>query len=226
MGVYMKTIIEKLNIPKYKEKAVLHLPEGMTEFDGIEYDDTLKRDKYDCLFMFIFSEEAYIEAVQTVIGQRLLNEQGYVFIVYPKKNNKIYEAYIDRDRFFDLLPTDEDGYIKGSPLKFSRMVSFNEVFTVIGLKWAVKKTKKEASPRKSQCVDDYISFVEDIKTYLCGNEDLLTCFLQLTPGYQKNWARYVYSAKREATQQKRLAEMERILAEGYKSIDLYRRNKK
>lgn len=49
---------------------------------------------------------------------------------------------------------------------------------------------------------------------------------ELTLGYQKDWARYVYSAKKKETQEKRLSEMETILSEGFKTIDVYRRQKK
>ncbi len=45
-------------------------------------------------------------------------------------------------------------------------------------------------------------------------------------GYQKDWARQVYSAKTEATQEKRLLEMVDILSAGYKSKDLFRQGKK
>ncbi|MNI76225.1 hypothetical protein D3C73_1324410 [compost metagenome] len=58
--------------------------------------------------------------------------------------------------------------------------------------------------------------------YLESDVDVLERYRQLAPGYQKDWARYVYSAKRNETQEKRLLEMKAILAEGYKSIDLYR----
>ena len=122
---------------------------------------------------------------------------------------------------------DEEGFYRGSNLKFSRMVSFNEVFTVIGLKAIpVKKKTSPKSSKNSQCVDDYIDNVEDIKQYLQKNDSLLKMYDELTPGYQKDWARYVYSAKRKETQEKRQYEMETILAEGYKTMDLYRRAKK
>ena len=85
------------------------------------------------------------------------------------------------------------------------------------------KKKKTSNSASSQCVDDYIDNVKDIIKYLERNEKLLSFYNQLTPGYQKDWARYVYSAKRAETQQKRLLVMEIILREGYKSKDLYRR---
>ncbi|MFS0863830.1 YdeI/OmpD-associated family protein [Fredinandcohnia sp. 179-A 10B2 NHS] len=76
----------------------------------------------------------------------------------------------------------------------------------------------------SQCVDDYISYIPEIEKDLSDVPELLTFYQALTPGYQKDWARYIYSAKQESTKEKRREEMKLILASGYKSRDLYRRN--
>ena len=56
--------------------------------------------------------------------------------------------------------------------------------------------------------------------------DLLAIYKKLTPGYRKDWARFVYSAKQEATREKRRAEMRNILRAGYKSRDLYMMDKR
>ena len=45
----------------------------------------------------------------------------------------------------------------------------------------------------------------------------------LTPGYQKDWARYIYSAKKEETQKVRLAEMRDLTRQGFKTKELYRK---
>jgi Bacteriocin-protection, YdeI or OmpD-Associated len=221
-----KSIVEKLNITKYPTKLILHTPEDIADFDDFEYDSSVKKDKYDLIFIFIFSLEAYSNYLQLVIEKQLIEDNGYLFFAYPKKNNPKYKEYIDRDSFFKEVPLDEEGYVLGSSIKFSRMVSLNDVFTVVGLKSAQKKAKKMTSTKNSQCVDDYIDQVEDIKHYLNKNEDLQRTYNQLTPGYQKDWARYVFSAKRKETQEKRLLEMEAILGEGYKSIELFRGKKK
>jgi len=219
-----KSVIEKLNLHKYPNKLVLQKPEDMDDFNELDYDSTIKSPKYDLIFIFIFSLEEFSKQLQSVIQQQLIADNGYLFFAYPKKNNPIYKEYIDRDSFFEVLPVDEEGYVFDSNLKFSRMVSLNEIFTVVGLKVMPKKTKKIASNKNSQCVDDYIDHIKDIKLYLNKNEDLLISYNQLTFGYQKDWAHYVYSAKRKETQEKRLLEMETVIGEGYKSMDLYRRN--
>ena len=47
----------------------------------------------------------------------------------------------------------------------------------------------------------------------------------LAPGYQKDWARYVYSAQTQMTREKRQLEMVDILGKGYKTAQLYRQAK-
>ena len=221
-----KTIVEKLNLNKYDRKLVLNKPEDLDELNGLDYDSSPNKEKYDLIFHFVFSLEEFSQQLQSVINNQLLEKNGYVFFAYPKKNNPKYQEYIERDSLFEVVAMDEEGYTLGSDIKFSRMVSLNDVFTVVGLKSAPKKVKKVASSKSSQCVDDYIIHVDDIKQYLNRNEELLASFNQLTFGYQKDWARYVYSAKRKETQEKRLLEMETALGEGYKTMDLYRRKQK
>lgn len=221
-----KSIVEKLNLHKYQQRLVLNKPEDLDDFNELEYDSALKNEKYDLIFMFIFSLDEFSQQIQAVIDNQLLEKNGYLYFAYPKKGNPKYKEYIERDSFFEVVAMDEDGYTLGSDIKFSRMVSLNDVFTVVGLKSAPKKSLKASSSKSSQCVDDYIVHVDDIKQYLGKNEGLLEMYNQLTTGYQKDWARYVYSAKRKETQEKRLLEMETVLSEGFKSMELYRRKQK
>ncbi|MFB5086321.1 YdeI/OmpD-associated family protein [Psychrobacillus sp. PGGUH221] len=219
-----KSIVEKLNVRKYLNKLILHLPTGMKDFDEIDFDTSIKESKYDFVFVFVYNLEDYTNYLNVMVEKKLIENNGYLFFAYPKKNNPTYREYIDRDDMINSISPDEDGYVTGSDLKFSRMVSMNETFTVVGLKSVPKKKKKSTTTPNSQCVDDYIQNVKYIIKYLERNEKLLDFYNQLKPGYQKDWARYVYSAKRKETQEKRLLEMEKILGEGYKSKDLYRRN--
>ncbi|PUB11171.1 YdeI/OmpD-associated family protein [Paenisporosarcina sp. OV554] len=220
-----KSVIEKLNINKYPTKLILQAPEDIDDFNEVDFDTTIKNDKYHFIFAFVFSMKDFSQHLEMVINKNLVEDSGYLFIAYPKKNNKKYKEFIERDSIFNNIVHDEDGYVHGSTLKFSKMISLNDVFTVVGLKSVPKKTKNSTSTKNSQCVDDYIRYIDDIKQYLSLNEKLLATYNQLTFGYQKDWARYVYSAKRQETQEKRLLEMETIIGEGYKSIDLYRRKK-
>lgn len=226
MSTAQKSIIEKLSLTKYDRKLILQTPEDVHDFTGLEYDTSLKKDQYDLIFIFIFQLEEFKQHLQFVIEKQLLNANGYLYFAYPKKNNPKYQEYIERDRIIEAVAVDDEGYVHGSEIKFARMVSFDEVFTVVGLKSTTKKAKKAASTKSSQCVDDYIKNIEDIKKYLTKNEAILSAYKELTFGYQKDWARYIYSAKRKETQDKRLQEMEAVIGDGFKTIELYRRNKK
>jgi uncharacterized protein YdeI (YjbR/CyaY-like superfamily) len=85
--------------------------------------------------------------------------------------------------------------------------------------------KKKAQP--SQCVGDYIEQIPVLqKHFTQENPRVLELYNQLSPGYQRDWARYVYSTKSVETTNKRLAEMAQILLQGYKSKDLFRQGKK
>ncbi|ETT87762.1 YdeI/OmpD-associated family protein [Viridibacillus sp. FSL R5-0477] len=68
--------------------------------------------------------------------------------------------------------------------------------------------------------------IPDIQQYLSNQKEILDYYNALTPGYQRDWARFIFSAKREETQEKRLSEMVEILGKGFKTMNLYRANKK
>jgi hypothetical protein len=220
-----KTITEKLNLLKYKEAAVLNLPNGTDYLAELtDYDTELADHAYDLIFAFVLDMESLKKLVKKVIDENYLNKNGYLFLAYPKKGNKVYPAYIHRDELLDGLGADENGYVGTSSIKFARMVGLDDVFTVVGLK-EDSKSKNQTSAKASQCVDDYIGFISDVEKDLQDTPDLLAFYQSLTQGYRKDWARYVYSAKQEETKAKRRDEMKMILGKGFKSRDLYRRNK-
>jgi hypothetical protein len=220
-----KTIVEKLNLTKYKKVAVINMPEGndyLAELNG--YDTELKAS-YDLIFAFVLHIEELTELVNKVIRNNYLDKNGYLFLAYPKKGNKVYSTYIHRDSLLEELGTDESGYVGTSTIKFARMVGLDDVFTVVGLKEDSKSKNKETT-KASQCVDDYIELIPAIEEDLKDTPELLEFYQKLTPGYRKDWARFVYSAKQEKTKEKRRDEMKAIMAEGYKSRDLYRSKNK
>ena len=220
-----KTIVEKLNLQKYEKAAVLNLPEGSDYLVGLaDFDTELTAGSYDLIFAFVLDMESLIGLVNKVIEDNYLNQNGYIFLTYPKKGNKVYPTFIHRDDLLAGLGADEDGYVGTSTIKFARMAGLDEVFTVVGLK-EDSQSKNQISTKASQCVDDYEAMIPDVEKDLQDTPDLLAFYQSLTPGYRKDWARYVYSAKQEATKAKRREEMKMILGAGYKTRDLYRSKK-
>ena len=215
-------IIKKFAIDKFDKKLILNKPADITDFDGISAGTVLGKDRYDLIFAFILTLNEFTSLLKTVVEKDLLNPNGVLYFAYPKKGNKQYREYIGRDDFFDAAGMDNDGYVFNSPVKFNKMAAFNEVFTVVGLKHEEKRKK---SAQLSQCVGDYVDRIPELRKHFEENKEILAFFDQLTPGYQRDWARYVFAVKNPATTEKRLAEMENILKQGYKSVDLYRRGK-
>ncbi|WP_211746713.1 YdeI/OmpD-associated family protein [Paenibacillus sp. Marseille-Q4541] len=219
-----KSIVEKLKLHKYKQVAILNQPEGTDYFAELtSYDTVLKEPSYDLIFAFVLDMESLKELVDRVITSEHLNPSGYLFAAYPKKGNKVYDTFIHRDDLLSGIGSDEEGYVGSSDIKFARMVGLDDVFTVVGFKEDAKG-KNMTSSKASQCVDDYIEFIPSVEKDLEDTPDLLALYQTLTPGYRKDWARYVYSVKQEATKAKRREEMKMILKAGYKSRELYRRD--
>lgn len=161
--------------------------------------------------------------VSKVIDSNCLSPGGYLYAAYPKKGNKVYSTFIHRDSLFEGVGADKDGYIGTSSIKFARMVGLNDIFTVVGFKHEARK-QSNASSKPSQRVDDYAAMIPEVEKDLQDHSTELAFYRSLTPGYQKDWARYVYSAVQEDTRANRRAEMIKLLGEGYKSINIYRRS--
>ncbi|MCM3394932.1 YdeI/OmpD-associated family protein [Cytobacillus oceanisediminis] len=215
------TIIDKLKLSKYKNMAVLNQPSDYDIFNGFK---TELSGEHDAIFIFVETIDEMVKHTQTVIHEDQLLDKGYLFFAYPKKGNKRYDTFVHRDEIFPAMKVGEDGFVGNSDVKFSRMVSMDDVFTVVGLKREKKKEKKSSAP--SQCGADYEDNVKDIEKLLENYPDELKFYLELTPGYQRDWARYVFSVKQQKTREKREAQMVEILSQGYKSVDLFRQKKK
>ncbi|EIA21442.1 YdeI/OmpD-associated family protein [Listeria fleischmannii] len=221
-----KSIVEKLQLTKYNTKVVLNVPQDFTELDALlNVDHSFKQKQYDLIFGFVYTMAEMKGFVEEIVAQNRLGEKGYLFVAYPKKGNALYDTFVHRDEIMPTLKVDEEGFLPNSGLKFSRMVSMDETFTVVGMKEALKE-KGKVTARSKADEPDYAIKIPDFKALIASDALALAEYEKLAAGYQKTWARYVFSAKQQATQEKRLLEAKEIIKEGYKSIDLYRRNKK
>lgn len=219
----MSEIVKKLKLDQYDTCAILDFPEKARDyFKELDPDVELRQPEYDLIFKFVTTLESMKEFIFKVSDERLLNETGYLYFAYPKVKRQNPNVGIGRDAIFPYLGVDDaDGLVRGTTLKFSRMVKLDDDYTVIGLKWAIA-----GKTRTSQKVTDYIGFIPELIAYFEDDTELIAYFNALTPGYQRDWARYVYSAKQEATKEKRRLEMAHILKAGYKSKTLYQQAQK
>jgi Bacteriocin-protection, YdeI or OmpD-Associated len=216
------TIIDKLKLNKYTNMAVINQP---SDYDVFTEHITTLSTGHDAIFIFVKTIDEMVTHTHFIIdNERVLLEKGYLFFAYPKKGNTRYDSFVHRDEIFPAMNVGDDGYVGTSDIKFARMVSMDDVFTVVGLKREKKKVKKTEAA--SQCVADYEDNVKDIEALLAHHPNELSFYQRLTPGYQKDWARYIFSAKQQKTREKRQLQMVDILSQGYKTLDLYRQKKK
>ena len=183
----------------------------------------IEEEKFDLTIAFAYSLSEMEKILKDLWDNEKISESGIIYLAYPKLKNKLGHNPIHRDEIFRYLEVDEeDGYMKNTEYKFNKMISLDENYTLIGLKYLPRKKNKK-STQKSQRVDDYVENIKDIENYLADYSGELDFYTKLSPGYKKGWARYVYSAKTQKTIDKRLAEMVEILGQGYKSKELYRK---
>ena len=56
---------------------------------------------------------------------------------------------------------------------------------------------------------------------LTSDQTMADFFSALTPGYQREWARFIFGAKAEATKQRHIEQMKTVFQAGYKSKRAY-----
>ncbi|MFD1019571.1 hypothetical protein [Thalassobacillus hwangdonensis] len=134
-----KSVVEKLNFKKYPARLILNQPEDSKDFDEIEYDTSIAQDKYDLIFIYIKTMDEFFSHLHEIIDRQLVKDQGYVYFAYPKKGNSKYEHHIERDDIYTDKHYDQDGYFPNSKLRFSRVISLDDVYTVVGMKWGQRK---------------------------------------------------------------------------------------
>ena len=66
---------------------------------------------------------------------------------------------------------------------------------------------------------DYEADIPAVRALFSQSDEgkLLEFFDQLTKGYQREWAKFIFDSKATATKDRHIAEMKEVLAAGYKS---------
>lgn len=220
-------MLEKLKLDRFDDLAIIKAAkEVRTAFDDCPFPKEAA-DKLQLAIAYVYSLEEMKNVIMRCFSQEMLSENGQLYLLYPKNKNRLGHAPIHRDAIFPYLGVnDEDGYVRGTDYKFNRMVALDENYTLVALKFLPKTKAKSDNNRPSGRVEDYLDKLKDIEDFLKGYPAELDFYQTLTPGYKRDWARYVYSAKTEGTVNKRFSDMVEILRQGYKTKQLYREAKK
>ncbi|WP_054645590.1 YdeI/OmpD-associated family protein [Secundilactobacillus oryzae] len=169
---------------------------------------------------FALSLDEMKQQIEAVNRDKLLAQSGYLYIAYPKVQSKHYDG-VRRDDIFPYLHVDETtGQMGETHLKFSWMLKLDEDFTLVGLQWLTAAPRQQNKP--SQRVADCEGRLPELEEMLATYPSTLQQFRELTPGYRREWARYVFSPRTAATQASHFDKMIEVLEAGYSSVELYR----
>ncbi|MFD1484603.1 YdeI/OmpD-associated family protein [Lacticaseibacillus baoqingensis] len=160
-------------------------------------------------------------AIQAIAQDHLLAALGVVDVLYPKRASQRYVG-VRRDDIFPYLHVDEaTGEVGHTGLKFSRMRSFNDDFTLLDLRWLAHAPRSQTT--SSQRVGDYAEFLPQLQARLAHHApQQAIAFAALPAGMQREWARYVYSPKRLATQNMHFEQMVLVLTSGARTLAEYK----
>lgn len=211
---------KKIRLDRFQQIRRLREAREESPFDAIERLRAGEKE-IDLGIAYVYDLREMKEVIYTAWREKMLQVQGYLYLIYPKAKNKKGYDPIGRDSIFPYLQVGEEGYVKGTELKFCLMAAVDDTYTLVGMKY-LPESRNKRSAAVSGRVGDYVDRLKDVEAYLGGYPKQLEFYRQLTPGYQRDWARYLYSAKTEATRQKRQKEMVEILKAGYKTKQLYR----
>lgn len=210
------TLAKKLRLQLEDEIYIINRPSD-DYFEGFCCIGEKPEQPVQTIVLFVEDLDMLVRETMSIVENDLLEMNGRLFIVYPKKGNKKYNSFVHRDAIFPALQVQENGYILNSIYKFNQMVKLDDDFTIVGLK---KEPLKKQKAKASQRVLDYVEMIPTLMELLQKDEKAFAMYQSLTLGYQKGWARYIFSAKKVETQNKRLEEAIVLLKQGVKAIEL------
>lgn len=219
----VKTLVEKLKLNSFESKLLLHRPD-LSHLADLEHfdltDSSVSKGNYHLVIDFVENAQKLKESFRSLHDK--IRPEGLYVVAYPKKGNKKFETFIHRDQLFDLLHANRDtGKIEGTSFKFNRMVALDESYTVIALK-NIAQQKNRKMPTPSQRIADCQHRVPELSKLLTARSAELAFFESLSPGYQRDWARYIYSAKQQKTRDRRLSDFLAAMHARIKTTALYK----
>ncbi|WP_461218724.1 YdeI/OmpD-associated family protein [Lapidilactobacillus salsurivasis] len=211
---------QKLKFDHYPQRYIANPPAELQPTLAPWQTQTTPTANTDLRLIFVYDLTAMKAAIDQVAQDHQLSAAGYLYLAYPKLASKKYSG-IHRDDLFPFLHVDDTtGEVGQTGLKFSRMVSFDGDFTVVGLKWL--KSAPRSRDSADQRVATYQDQVANLQTRLTASDPQVgQLFAALTPGYQRDWTRYVYSPKTTATQDKHFALCQDALRQGFRNLTQY-----
>ena len=209
--------LNKLGLTKFNNVRVTGAPDDMRLMLQNLPSSPDAKVPCDLQVSFVFSLEEMKQVIADVATAQRISPHGTLCVVYPKLASKRYVG-IHRDDIFPFIHVNDDtGEVGTTGLKFSRMRSFDENFTVLDLRWLAQVPRRKT---RSQRASDYQARLPELAAELpvAARSQWDT----LTPGYQREWARYIYSPATAKTRAVHLAQAITALVAGFGNIEQYK----
>lgn len=85
-------LAKKLMLEKFSNILVQNKPEDTAELEGLRYD-TIPSGRYDLVIAFVFGLDEMKQAILETDQCGLLNEGGYLYLAYPKRQRRVSPIY-------------------------------------------------------------------------------------------------------------------------------------
>lgn len=207
--------LTKFKFSKFHHIVSDPLPESIhNAVANLDFDQRATKQT-DLQIVAVMSTTAASQRLHTIAKAQHLAFDGHVYMFYPKVGSRQFSG-INRDTMLHALKLDRNtGLLGDSGFKYVSMLSFDDDFTVLDLKWAQTVATKTR-------LADYDAQVPRLTERLTKqNAKPLNQWQTLTPAMQNQWARYIYSPKRPVTQKMHFEQMLVVLASGHRTLEDY-----
>lgn len=157
-------LTKKLKLASFKKIALIRASKD--EYPTMNFCEEFCDDtkKLDLAIAYSYSLPEMKEILYNCWNKNVIQTGGCIYILYPKLKNKLHHTPIHRDDIFPYLKVnDQTGYLPDTHLKFQRMLSLDDSYTLLSLKNSPQIKRNYA--KKSSRVDDYLSYLPEIEFF-------------------------------------------------------------
>lgn len=208
---------QKLKVKENYTLLTIHAPAEFENDLGALPENVSITDKtknYNQVHWFVKDKAQMEKEVDKVIG--LLKDDVLCWIYYPKGTSKM-QTDLTRDKGWEAL-------LKHQHLQWVNLISFNDTWSVFGMRLKTEADKKKEATPKQRPIFDYIDakaktirLPEDFAALLDNAKTEKAFFDSLSFTNKKEYVEWIVTAKREETRATRVEESVERLKKGWKN---------
>lgn len=212
------TIAQKLKIKEGMTLRTINAPDYFTAHlgvlpEGVNVSATAK--KYDQLHWFVLHKAQMEKEMDKVLA--MVTGDVACYIYYPKGTSKI-QTDLTRDKGWEKL------LAKGDNLTWISLISFDDTWSVFGLRMKTEADKKKEEKPKERPIFDYIDAAtktvrlpDDLAAALKKSKKATAMYESISFSNKKEYVEWIVTAKREETRTERIKGTIERLEKGWKN---------